>query len=697
MISILALAVAGVVYISIRLYHDQKKEMLYRFSWQPLYQAQQGAAAINAFLHDLADHLGTPYLENLKTQLLNENKTEISEDLENLFLTLYPRHIHSMGLLDFKGKIVLRFPKEDRLDAQEHIPEEDINRAVSSGNITVTRLFPLPDGEQAFALVVPLNLKAGHLDSLIAVVSKDTIKDLVNQWLKLDPQSLVWLVDSDGNIILHQNQEYEGENVFAGSFISRLEYGRDLRPIFKAQSRGEVGFGHYLKEGVYHIVAYAPVSNSLVNWSLGVNVPFSEMALMVKRYYHFTLIVVISFTLLAALLSFFVTDINQKRIIAEEENRLHKEKWKLEEDRRESEDRYFALYNGANDAILVLDTSDITIIEANPKSRGIIGIDPETLKGKNFLHLFPPERQEEITVGLDLLKTQGISRFRTLPLIERGRKIRQVDINCSLTRYGRGEAYICIVRDITERKELEDKIQQMDKLALFAELSAGFVHEMRNPLTGIKANAQLLERITRNDQKGSTLVKDLLKATDRLTEVVNGVSDFAKPREPSYISLGINEVVESSLKLVQAPLIKQKVELRSELENNLPLLYIDPLQIQQVFVNILTNSLQAMPRGGVLCVSSYVYPKVTAEERDLVIVRISDTGEGIEPQNLNNIFHPSFTTKHDGTGLGLAISKKILERHNSSIRISSEPTKGTTVELAFPVVFPNETKAASQH
>jgi len=217
-----------------------------------------------------------------------------------------------------------------------------------------------------------------------------------------------------------------------------------------------------------------------------------------------------------------------------------------------------------------------------------------------------------------------------------------------------------------------------ERLTSLGELTAGVAHELRNPLAGIKINTQILLRKGDLPDQEKRLLSNTLEGIEKIQKIVDDMLHFAKPKAAHFRAEEINEVVASSLVIFQTKLKKSNISLDFQKGEDLPKVWIDTHQIQQVLVNLMLNAIQAMEKGGTLTIRTF------SEKERGVGVEVKDTGVGIPKPYLKKIFDPFFTTKSEGTGLGLSISLKILENHGATIDVSSEEGKGSTFTIHFP-------------
>lgn len=229
-----------------------------------------------------------------------------------------------------------------------------------------------------------------------------------------------------------------------------------------------------------------------------------------------------------------------------------------------------------------------------------------------------------------------------------------------------------------ELKLSRDRLVQSEKLAAVGKLAAGIAHEIRNPLTSMKMIVQLLRKKVQHDESAKESIQIILNEIDRLELIVSGFLDFAKPMELSLKPTKINDVISDVLKLMQDNLRHRKIKLVNKFEDNLPEIMLDENRMKQVFMNIILNSMQAMPDGGMITIQCNY-----EQHEKKIYIEVSDTGIGMSQNVINHAFEPFFSSKSDGTGMGLANVKKIIELHNGSIKIESAEGKGTKVIISL--------------
>ncbi|GBD95075.1 sporulation kinase E [bacterium BMS3Abin05] len=252
-------------------------------------------------------------------------------------------------------------------------------------------------------------------------------------------------------------------------------------------------------------------------------------------------------------------------------------------------------------------------------------------------------------------------------------------------------------RDISEIKRLQIEMIRMDRLASLGVLASGIAHEIRNPLAGIKTMAQTLEEEIEPDDSRREYPSRIIRQVNRLDELLKAFFSYARPRPPIKKWHDLPDIVHEVVVLLNKKISSSKIDLSEIYDENLPKIFVDLNQIQQVFINLILNAVDAMSEGGHLVIKARaVTTRVEAVDRRRKIFRnkrlkslytevlVKDTGSGIQQAHLEAIFDPFFTTKSQGTGLGLSIVYRILEEHGGNIKVTSEPGKGTTFALLLP-------------
>jgi len=350
-----------------------------------------------------------------------------------------------------------------------------------------------------------------------------------------------------------------------------------------------------------------------------------------------------------------------------------------------AEARYTRLIEAADDAICTADEEG-NFTSVNRALERVMGRSRESLIGTHFTEMLHPDERGELwlmfAASLEGKRQRREMRFVRADGVER----KATAITAPIYDHGQVIAVLAIIRDVTEERMLLDQLVRREKLAALGELVGGVAHEVNSPLTGILAFGQLLQL----DQKAGP---DVRKAADtivaeakRAARIVGKLLTFARQNPPEKMRTELNQVLRDTVELRRYPLKMQQIALVMELAENLPETWADPFQLQQVFINLLSNAEQALAsREGERRITVR-----TALKDGLLVAMVADTGPGIAPEHLPHIFNPFYTTKPRGvgTGLGLSISFGIVREHGGTLQVASEPGKGAVFELSLPVVTP---------
>ncbi len=233
-----------------------------------------------------------------------------------------------------------------------------------------------------------------------------------------------------------------------------------------------------------------------------------------------------------------------------------------------------------------------------------------------------------------------------------------------------------------EIRKMQAHLVEQEKLASLGKLAAGIAHEINNPLGGILIYSHLLLEDTKKKSPHYDNLKKIVKETTRCKDIVKGLLQFARPKDPEMMLTDINESLENSLSIMERQVLFQNINLQKKYSATLPKIVADSAQLQQVFMNIILNAAEAMDGNGTLTIKTYM-----DKDGNHIHIEFIDTGHGIKEEDKKRLFEPFFTTKEvgKGTGLGLAISYGIIQKHEGTINVTSQEGKGSTFTVILPV------------
>jgi len=365
----------------------------------------------------------------------------------------------------------------------------------------------------------------------------------------------------------------------------------------------------------------------------------------------------------------------------------------LQEQYIKSEEKYRTLFNSDPHPIFILDSKTLQILDMNQRAQDDYGYSRKELRQLTFLQL-GDESDEELTVGLQNLTEDQSPLFTKKRHHRKGGKPFFVNVNISLAKYGAGHVVIATTTDITEVVEKETQLIQAGKMTTLGVMAAGMAHEINQPLNVIQVCAdfflKMLKRgATIEDEDLRSMANDIVANVERATGVIKHVRDFARQSEPVRSKVNINDPVEDVFKVLGHQLKVHDIDVTLDLDPDLPEILAEHNRLEQVFINLVSNAIDAMDEKSNQPDNSDDSNKLTIKstlEDKRVTVTVSDTGTGMSEEIQAKLFEPFFTTKKvgKGTGLGVSISYGIVKDYDGDIEIESEVGKGTTFKLTFP-------------
>ncbi len=314
---------------------------------------------------------------------------------------------------------------------------------------------------------------------------------------------------------------------------------------------------------------------------------------------------------------------------------------------------------------------------------------------------FPRLAEASITVDGVMASTEGFKQCPnplTSPLLIGKKKRGHVSVAYRKEKSGKALSFLpeekklmrTVARELAliikraeaedEKQKLQLQLQHVERLAFVGELSAGIAHELNEPLGRILGFAQLIKKTGGLSEQQSEDIERIEKASLYTREIIKKLMIFSRqmPRQITWVNL--NEIISNILYFIDVRFVSRQIAITQKLDGNLPLIQADEVQMSQVLVNLLTNSIQAMPRGGELVIT-------TRKKENGISLSVRDTGQGMPADVRKKMFEPFFTTKPvgQGTGLGLSVVQGIVAAHHGKIQVTSQPEKGTKIEVLLPL------------
>lgn len=366
------------------------------------------------------------------------------------------------------------------------------------------------------------------------------------------------------------------------------------------------------------------------------------------------------------------------------------------------------LIESSMDGILGCDETD-TVIIYNRGMEQMLGYSKtEAIHQMRFEHFFAAEEKVRFKEKMAGETHGGKNRLFLFESILRNKAGRDIPVQVSavnLLEAGHENGQVCFFRDLREirklEREMEDqaRILHQDKMMSLGRLAASVVHEINNPLSGILNYLRLMVRILRQGppaperiEKFKHYLNIVETETSRCSQIVSGLLSFSRISEPNFGPVAIDELLQRSILLSRHKLELSNIRLESSVQPNMPSAVGDFNQLQQCIINLIFNAIDAMPDGGTLNLDGRY-----DADKDRAIISVKDSGRGISPENIAHIFEPFFTTKKEGYGVGLGLSTVygIMERHEGTVKVESQPGNGAVFMLVLPVSNPS--RSESEH
>ncbi|MDZ7698612.1 MAG: PAS domain S-box protein [Deltaproteobacteria bacterium] len=343
-----------------------------------------------------------------------------------------------------------------------------------------------------------------------------------------------------------------------------------------------------------------------------------------------------------------------------------------------SEKKFRTILDTATDAIISIN-SDHKIILFNNAAERIFGYSREEMLNKDLKVLIPPQYGDHyqfVSSFLTTMRLKAMGQTLSLTALKKGGKEFPIHLGLSYHQLENEITFTAIIRDVSQQKQLEKKLLQSERLAAVGQTVAHVAHELKNPLMIIGGFSNQI-RNSLSDKKTVQKLDMILDEVSRLEKLVANLGDFTKVYNLVKRPTDIHSVIQDVIKIVKGIHWTDKYAFELDPAPELEEINCDPDKLKQVFINILTNGIEAMDDGGTI--------RITTEKWvNSVGIRVADEGSGILEEDLLHIFEPFYTTRDRGSGLGLAISYRVVQAHDGDIWAESVPGKGTTFLVKLP-------------
>ncbi len=669
------------------------------FNQQQLVLAQQAVFQINSILRDI--EIG---LDNLRNLLTGKPEQGHSEAMTAVFAELEIKGLTQIGLIDSEGKALYHAGSQQSVDLEKITRDCKLDSAeqIILGPLQVEKV----DAEKSTVtsiICTPLAFKGGATGLLFAKLDVAELLGKVAAHIRSGKTGYSWIINKQGRFVYHPEDEFIGEDAFSArkkrkSHISYVQINRIMKD---RMLNGEEGMGTYISgwhrglEGqMTKLIAFAPVESPVLPpgriWSVAVVAPISEVADIIQKIYvrHFAA----GAAIIAGMFVFGLLVILYQQKIS----------WALKQRVHEQEEYLSNILTCSLDGIVFIDTHN-KIQMWNEGAEGIFGYTAEEMIGSTFHRLIPPEMDadKELERVQQEVNSKGfIKNYSAQRVTKSGRRI-TISISRRIVTSDEGKIIgsSATIADITEKAEMEQHIYNAEKLASVGILAAGVAHEINNPLSIVLGFTDLLaEKFEPGSQEHEDL-KMIEKNANHAMKIVENLLGFARMTEGLEETVDIDQSVNIVTNIVKNTLLTKKIDLVTQIPENLPRVRGDTREFQQVVFNLINNSMAAMNEtGGTLTLSAY-------KKDGWVSLSVADTGIGIPDAVKPKIFDPFFTTKKvgEGTGLGLSLCYGIVKKYGGDIKFKSwsaenkpEGYTGTTFTVSMPIYEPEEPEKESR-
>lgn len=579
----------------------------------------------------------------------------------------------SLGILNTKGEVI--FSEGNNTLSKPFVSNMlEQTKNIGPGNTTII------ETPHLIYIISPI-YNHGTMKGVVFLSIK--INDIASRFvsnIKSGSRGYAWMMDKNGTLLYHPTQPgMVGGNIYkadSNCFKCHMNFDLEKRIIHgKTSNYGR----HIAPTGEDKIIAFSTVSIDNLSWIIAVSAPYSEVTSVTRHSMELYSYLIISIFITTSIVSALLIVFNKKRIKAEEvakrKEELEKYAAQLEE---KVNDRTAELVSEKEKLNTIVSAIGAGIVMLNERgkiqwsNKKIVEMVGHEITGMSC---------EDLCADCSILFDTKIKDINTAIMSDLfGQKGKYFHVTNAPIKGANSEihGYIRLIQDITDMKKMEEQIIRSEKLASIGRLAAGIAHEIGNPLTSIFSFVQILREMEEDTFKKESL-ETIYFHINRISEILKQLSGFSKMPAGEPRACQINEIIETSINLIQYDKKAKNISIVKELSPSLPEVIADGNQLSQVFVNLTLNAIDAMPEGGTLTVRSML-------RKDDIVIQFEDTGMGIPREDLPKIFDPFYTTKEKGTGLGLAVSYNIIKKMNGTLTVESEEGKGSVFTITIPVL-----------
>lgn len=615
-----------------------------------------------------------------------------------------------------EARMLFSKPSNDHVRDRRYYDRDYFNEVMKTGKPFISRLIVSSVlGKPHFIIAAPVFDRNGKVQGLIGGgIPLESISNIVED-IQKDFSGKIWITDREGVIAVHPDKEQVWKLITAPDILLNFESSaKSLTDIIRSRDEN---IGYYKKddETIYAAISFVPEVNWMVMVEQSERDIFAQMNKLKEQLMGYILIIIVISTISSLFLAKSITnpikelvtsvrktgkDIsNFKGIpimgsdeIGELSKAFNDMSFRLKTHVNQLKDSYQKvnevqqylnnIIESVASGILVMDRNG-TITLFNKAAEKITRFKSDEFLGKNIMDFYTATE-----FGADILREKGkICRYQETKLITKDSEEIPISVSTSLIKNGRDEIIgtIFLFNDLSQIKMLEDELKREDRIRTMGEMAANIIHEIGNPLAGISNLLQVLKENYAEDEIREEVLNTLEEEVGNLNKMVINFLDFSKTSSLNPKSTDIVELIDDILYLLKADIIAKKIRIKKEVGREILKVYIDERTIKQCFLNILINAVQAVKEYGEIELKYKTKNEpADGQEKKFVEILVRDNGTGIQPDKIEKIFSPFFTTKKGGTGLGLAIAYKLIKENGGRIAVKSEVGKGTEFSILLP-------------
>ena len=609
---------------------------------------------------------------------------------------IHKNETDALSIVNADGIMLHRHPFIENRPGMDKTDKPGVAYVIREHKPYVSEVFYNTSGNLAISISEPIFYEDEFVGLVRWMIQMDTIYEYFIAPIDAGREGCKWLIDDRGFMIAHGDFDEVGEHFITHKKEKMPDHDwSSLEKVVTKATLGNGGTGLFIcpKRGK-RIIAHMPVHVGNQLWSFGLSMNYSEIEGPIIEHENNTLLLSALILLLfgAGIFAFFRAQ--QRKTELKTETTHLQQIAKSAEALQKSEQQYRTIFDDSRDAIYVT-SRDGRFVDVNQSALDLFGYTKEEMLGTDVRKTYAnPDDWNLFQQAIE--KNGAVGNYEV-----KFRKKNGMEIDClktSTVRYaddGTIIGYQGIIRDVTEQRRLEAQLQQAQKMEAVGTLAGGIAHDFNNVLQAISGYVQLLLMKKEKKDPDIRYLNQIDNAAQRATELTKQLLIFSRKVKNELRPVNLNQEVIQVHGLLQR-IIPKMIEIELDLEKDIKIINADPMQLEQIMMNLGINAKDAMPDGGKLVFETkniildegYCKAHTEAVPGEYVLLAISDTGHGMDKEVLEHIFEPFFTTKGigKGTGLGLAMVYGIVKSHNSHIVCYSEPGRGTVFKIYFPVL-----------